>query len=131
MHARLVDARGICLSEAKLKHGARWDRTKYAKDVLLLMSVELFPFLAEPKIPNSKRLELATSEETKGLFFGCSPTTDAMDYFMSASTVQFVSTSVIYRFEQIGVTTSGVAMVTDTEVESPSSPIRHDERGFA
>jgi hypothetical protein len=51
----------------------------YTKDVLLLVSVKLFPFRAEPESPNRELLKLAAGEGTMGLFFGCSFTTDAMD----------------------------------------------------
>jgi hypothetical protein len=33
--------------------------TKYAKDALLLVSIELFPFRGKPEIPNRELLEFA------------------------------------------------------------------------
>jgi hypothetical protein len=107
-YARLVDARGIRLSEAKLwsgtlgsiaahasfvspirpydiismgmqHRGARWIRTRYANDVLLLMRIEMLPFRGKPEIPNRELLELGTGEGNKDLFVGCSFTTDVMD----------------------------------------------------
>jgi hypothetical protein len=81
--ARLVDARGIRLRELNLgtqHRDARWDRTAYTKDVLILVSIELFPFREKPEIPNRELLELAMGEGTKVPFVRCSlTTTDVMD----------------------------------------------------
>jgi hypothetical protein len=47
MHARLIDVRGMRMSEAELGTQFRCARrggTRYAKDILLLVSVELFLF---------------------------------------------------------------------------------------
>jgi hypothetical protein len=50
---------------------ARWGRATYTEyilllvNVLLLVSVELFPFRGRPEIPNRELLELATGEGTK------------------------------------------------------------------
>jgi ribosomal protein S17E len=82
-HARLIDARGMRMSKAKLGTQyccARRGGTRYAKDVLLLVSVELFLFRGEPEIPNRELLQLATGERTKELFVGCSFTTDVRDW---------------------------------------------------
>jgi hypothetical protein len=79
---------------------ARWGRARYAKDVLLLVSVELFPFR---DITDRELLERATGEGAKGMFVWCSCNTDAMDQFMSASTIQFVPTNMTNRFEQVVV----------------------------
>jgi hypothetical protein len=79
-YARLVDARGIRLSESNLgsqHRDARWGRTAYTKDVLLLVSVELFPFRGKSEISDRELLELATGEGTRVLFVRCSFTTDA------------------------------------------------------
>ena len=47
--------------------GARWGRTRYANNVLLIVIIELFPFRGEPEIPNRELLELATGEGAEGL----------------------------------------------------------------
>jgi hypothetical protein len=44
-----------------------------------LVSVELFPSRGELEIPNGELLELATGEGIKGLFVGCSFTTNVID----------------------------------------------------
>jgi hypothetical protein len=95
---------------------------RHAKDVLLLVSVEVFPFRGEPEIPNRELLELTTGEGTKGLFVGCSCTTDVMDHFMSASIIHFVSMNLTNCFEQIGVSyaSSSAATLVDTDAESLS-----------
>jgi hypothetical protein len=75
------------LSEVELgtqHRGARWGRTTYAKDNLLLVSVRLFPFRGEADIPNRELLnrellQRTTDEATNDLFVGCSFTTDVMD----------------------------------------------------
>jgi hypothetical protein len=54
-------------------------------------------------IPKRELLELATGDTTKGLFVGCSCSTDMMDLFMIATIIQFVSTNLTDRVEQIGV----------------------------
>jgi hypothetical protein len=46
------------------RRGARWDRTRYTKNVLLLVNVELFPLRGEQEIPNRELIELATGEGT-------------------------------------------------------------------
>jgi hypothetical protein len=74
-----------------------------AKDFILLVSVKLFPFRGEPKILDKKLLELATGEGTKCKIVGCSFTTDVMHQFMGASIIQFVTTNLTNRFEQISV----------------------------
>jgi hypothetical protein len=83
--------------------GARWDRARYTEDVLLLLSIELFPLRGEPEILNKELLELAAGERTKRLFDGCSCSRDVMHQFMSASIIQFVSANLTNCFEQIGV----------------------------
>jgi hypothetical protein len=47
-----------------------------------MVSVELFLFQDEPELPTRELLELATGEETKRLFAGCSCIMDMMDQFM-------------------------------------------------
>jgi hypothetical protein len=49
------------------------------QDVLLLVSVELFPFRGEPEISNREPLELTKGKGTKSMLVGCSFTTDVMD----------------------------------------------------
>jgi hypothetical protein len=53
-------------------------------------------------IPNTKLLELATGEGTKGKLVSSSLTTDEMHQFISAGIIQF-STNLTNRLEQIGV----------------------------
>jgi hypothetical protein len=80
----------------------QWDRI-VEPGCIGLVSVELVPFWGEPGIPNREFLKLVTDEGSKGLFVGCSPTTDVMDQLMSASIIQVVYTNLTIRFEQISV----------------------------
>jgi hypothetical protein len=59
--------------------GARWGRTRSAKDVWLQWSIELFPFRGKPASSNRELLVLATGAGTKGQFARCSFTTDVTD----------------------------------------------------
>jgi hypothetical protein len=85
----------------------------YTKDILPPSNVELFPFRDEADILNRELLELAAGEGSKGLFVGCTCTTDVMDKFMSASIIQFVSTNLTNRLEQICVVSIRVLECSD------------------
>jgi hypothetical protein len=100
-----TDARGSeAVNATPWRQVVQRGKTGYTNDVLLLVSVKLFPFGGESESPNSELLKLATGEGSMGFFIGFSFTTDAMDYFMSDSTIHFVSTNMLDRFEQMGVT---------------------------
>jgi hypothetical protein len=58
---------------------ARWGRTANTKDILLLVSVELFLFREKPEIPDRELIELSTGEGTKVWFVRRSFTMDVMD----------------------------------------------------
>jgi hypothetical protein len=93
----------------------------YATDVLLLVSVELFPFRGEPEIPNGGLLELATGEGTK-----CSCTTDVMDQFMSAN-VRLHEFNKSYRTNRLqsvyASSSTATAADADTDADPPSEKL--------
>ncbi len=60
--------------------------------------------LTRARDPSRELLELATGEGSKALSIGYSIiATDVVDYFINASTIQFFSTNLTNRFEQMGV----------------------------
>jgi hypothetical protein len=61
------------------RQGVQRGRTWYTNDVMLLVSVKLFPFGGESESPDGELLKVATGEGTMGMLFGFNYTTDTMD----------------------------------------------------